>query len=638
VLPSHANAQDADRTHVAIAALLVGLAAFLLYGATLLPGVDFGDTGSLKTTAGSRAITPREGYPLYFAIGGAFDAAARATGSDPAHALNLASAAEAAGALALFVMVGVELTGSILAATAAAMLFAVSYTFWSQAIIAEVYALHALLLLLSLWLLLRWSRGPTIGRLAAFFAAFAIGFGNHLSMILLAPGYALFLLLSAPHGWRSMLRPRILGLALSIAALGAAQYLWNLHTLWTLPQPPASLVEALRTFWFDVTKSDWRDTMVLTVPDSMVSDHRAMYWFDLRQQFGAIVPLLAVAGVAALSLENWKRALMLVLLYGVNVAFAFNYNVGDAHVFYLPSHLFVALSAAPAIAAARRIGRLGGPAFALMLALYAGSRAVHDFPALDRSGDHRPLDALRAITAGLDDRTGIFLVDMNWQNANGLSYYTRAIRPEIAVARLRDVLLYAPALIADNLAIGRRVVLTERARQDLVDSYGPLIDVRPDGNPPPTLTAVVDALPRRARYALCLLKPSRDFAADPDDLTRAIERLSGGRRSSLPAGDYVALAGLAGEPPIAVAASNRPFATQVQLDGIPIEIRMESWLAADTIRRMGFGHVIVNRRHTLIVERGVSFVAFDRDGTPFQTGYWANLFEREQRYVVAPQP
>ena len=35
---------------------------------------------------------------------------------------------------------------------------------------------------------------------------------------------------------------------------------------------------------------------------------------------------------------------------------------------------------------------------------------------------------------------------------------------------------------------------------------------------------------------------------------------------------------------------------------------MESWLAADTIRRMGFGQVIAARHHTLIIERGVSLV------------------------------
>ena len=52
-----------------IAALVVALTAFALYRATLLPGVDFGDTGSFQTMVGSPLITPRDGYPLYFGLG-----------------------------------------------------------------------------------------------------------------------------------------------------------------------------------------------------------------------------------------------------------------------------------------------------------------------------------------------------------------------------------------------------------------------------------------------------------------------------------------------------------------------------------------------------------------------------------------
>src|SRR5712691_1178276 len=122
-----------------LAALAVALAAFTLYRATLLPGVDFGDTGSFQTMVGSPLITPRDGYPLYFAIG---SLSLWLTGAEPAHALNLASAIEAAVACGLIVLVGAELSGSVAAAIAAALLFAVSYTFWSQAVIAEVYALH----------------------------------------------------------------------------------------------------------------------------------------------------------------------------------------------------------------------------------------------------------------------------------------------------------------------------------------------------------------------------------------------------------------------------------------------------------------------------------------------------------------
>ncbi len=52
-----------------VAAAIVAAAAFALYHATLLPGFDFGDTGSFQTIVGSPTITPRDGYPLYFAIG-----------------------------------------------------------------------------------------------------------------------------------------------------------------------------------------------------------------------------------------------------------------------------------------------------------------------------------------------------------------------------------------------------------------------------------------------------------------------------------------------------------------------------------------------------------------------------------------
>ncbi len=52
-----------------LAAFAAAALSFALYRATLLPGVDFGDTGSFQTMVGSPLITPRDGYPLYFAIG-----------------------------------------------------------------------------------------------------------------------------------------------------------------------------------------------------------------------------------------------------------------------------------------------------------------------------------------------------------------------------------------------------------------------------------------------------------------------------------------------------------------------------------------------------------------------------------------
>src|ERR1700722_9129393 len=110
-----------DRRRLVACAALVGIAAFLLYHATLLPSFDFGDTGSFQTTVGSRFISPRDGYPTYFAIGDALLAVARTA---PAHALNLASAIEGGIACGLIVLVAAELGGSIVAAVGVALLLA----------------------------------------------------------------------------------------------------------------------------------------------------------------------------------------------------------------------------------------------------------------------------------------------------------------------------------------------------------------------------------------------------------------------------------------------------------------------------------------------------------------------------------
>lgn len=628
-----------------VAAVLVALGAFLLYHATLLPGADFGDTGSFQATVGSPIITPRDGYPLYFALG---DTLLGLTHAEPAHALNLASAVEGAIACGLIVLVAAELSGSLLAAIAASLFFGGSYTFWSQAIIAEVYALHALLVSLALWLLLRWEQRPTLMRLSLFFAIYALGFGNHLSMVLLLPGFTLFLFLAAPRGWRSLLTSRVVAIATAFAVAGSLQYLWNLSALWVSTQPPRGIADALQIFWFDVTKSDWRETMVLKVPASMLLDHLSMYWFDLHQQFGWPGIVLAAAGLGGLMQRAWRRGVLLASLYAVNVVFAYSYDVGDTHVFYLPSHLILALAMAPGLVAIADVVALlwAGRARARTVALtaaaslaiaYAGVRVYADYPALDRSDDRRPAQVLRALTAGLDDRHAILLTDLNWQVQNGLSYFTRAIRPEVAVARMPDVLLYAPALIRDNMAAGRAVVLSERARAEVTAAYGPLFRIIADPRVPiDSISAIAGRVSAGTRYVLCVLRPTRDVTLDPKELDATARALVADGSFAWPQGEYTVVAGIAGRPPVLVEGAATPFRRRVVIDGVAVDIRMESWLSADTIRRMGFGQVIAARQHTLIVERGLSFATFDDRGRPTRTAYAANLFAPQARYLIAP--
>jgi hypothetical protein len=140
----------------------------------------------------------------------------------------------------------------------------------------------------------------------------------------------------------------------------------------------------------------------------------------------------------------------------------------------------------------------------------------------------------------------------------------------------------------------------------------------------------------RTPYVLSLLKPTSEYPLDSAEMEAALRHVTGGRLGRFPAGDYAVVAGLTEEAPALARGSDRPFRTRLRLDGVPIDIRMDSWLAFDTFRRMGFGHVVAGRHHALIIERGLNFVALDATGAPVTSGYLAGIYEPEARYLVRP--
>jgi len=626
------------------ACALAAVLAFVLYDGTLLPGQDLGDTASFQATAGTRVLTPRQAYPLYYATGNPFVWWLR---TEPARALNLASAAFGALAVGLLTCVAADLGASLLAGLFAALLFAGSYTFWTQAIIAEVYALHAFMMGACLVSILAWARRPTLARLAVFFLLYAVSFGNHLSMILLAPGFMLFLLLMAPGGALAMLRPRVILLALLMAIAGALPYLWNLASLWVIPYRTGGLPALITAFWFDVTKSDWRAAMVMGVPEGAFTDRTAMYWFDLRQQFGLAGALLAAAGAVVLLWKRPRAGLAALLLYAINVVFAFTYNVGDTHVFYLPSHYFVALMAGCAIGALWRniepiaVRAPNGVrpvllgAIAAAILAYPLYRIADTWPAVDRGDDAQPTDFFNRLTAGLTGDREILASDLNWQLHNGLDYYTKYTKPALAAFDTSESLLTFPFLVASNREIGRDIVLTAGSASLVASAYGPLFDLVPDTR------VKVEPLARRVAdvaagtpYVLAWIEAYPDIPVDEADISRTASTLSAGT-SELPIQPcFAVMAGEVGARPVTVKSSHRPFRLDTRIGGLRIDVRMESWMPADTIRRMGFGHVIVDGRHALTLDRGVSFVSLDRAGHVRRVEYLGGLFAPQPRYVI----
>ncbi len=97
---------------------------------------------------------------------------------------------------------------------------------------------------------------------------------------------------------------------------------------------------------------------------------------------------------------------------------------------------------------------------------------------------------------------------------------------------------------------------------------------------------------------------------------------------------YVVVAGYVGRPPLLVRTSDEPYRVHQALAPFDLDIRMESWLPTDTIRRSGFGHVIADRQHVLTLERGLSFVALGGGG---YTAYAGGLFAPIPRSIIGIQ-
>jgi len=468
-------------------------------------------------------------------------------------------------------------------------------------------------------------------------------------MILWLPAFTAFLLLYRKRGEADPLRPRMMALAVVIAAAGALQYAWNFHGMWVEIEPPESATQALGKLWFDVTKSDWRETLVMSLSEYGFASRPAMYWFDLRQQFGLAGVVLASLGAAYILLRWPKRWLVLAIAYGANMAFAWTYNVGDVYIFFLPSHYVVALCAGAGVAAIAwmlaRVSREDVATVAGVLCLaYPLWRGYDVFPAVDRSSDTRALALLDRFTTPPGPvhqnwrrlfQNAIFGVNANWQVQNGWEYFMRERKPEVPWFITEDVeWLEKPdvneqfhAFVKANHEMAREVIVSPAALRTL-QSRG--VDEEATFVRSATFMNRILSVPQGSPYALGVLLPDPEYPLDRDALAATWIRLTGAKQPSF-LGMYTIVLGRTGEPPALIRSEDRPFRVSTNIGALRIDVRMESWLPTDTIRRAGFGHVIVNRRHVLTLERGVSFTEIERHIDP---AYSSGLFEDIPRLVL----
>ncbi len=214
--------------------LLIWLAFFILYAATTARDVLPADSGEFQLTAARWGIAHPPGYPLYTIASALWMRLFRFGG--PFFAVNLFSAALAATTLVLIAQAvrvwagawGYPTRAAMVGGLAATLLFGGASTFWAQATMANIRMPTMLFEAWGFLALARYRAAQTrrqrskIPPLLELALALGLGVGHHPSLIFVAAGWALYLVLMDP---RLVIQPRRWWKAVVVAALA-----------WLIPQ------------------------------------------------------------------------------------------------------------------------------------------------------------------------------------------------------------------------------------------------------------------------------------------------------------------------------------------------------------------------------------------------------------------
>lgn len=303
-----------------------------VYLLTMPPSITWAhwgaDGGDLATAVTRGRLPHPPGFPTYLLLGAA---SMWLPWGDSAWRLNLLSALSAAGAAVLTATAVRWLSLSTIASVIAGLCLGLAPLFWSQALIAEVYAPAALLSAAVLFLASRpapdWLRGLLWG----------LGTGVHPTLLFLAP------LVVGNHGLKDVstftrvhLRPVLFALLTAGVLYGPVLLAWGMA-----PSPWADF--STPAGWWAYVSGRLYHGYLFGLPLAFWP-RRLLAWVGLlARQFTPIGALLALWGWMRLWRDNRRLALATALSFGLFTFYAIGYNTTDSLVYLTPALPLMAL-------------------------------------------------------------------------------------------------------------------------------------------------------------------------------------------------------------------------------------------------------------------------------------------------------
>jgi hypothetical protein len=343
--PSSVAGGLASAAAVSLAGLGVFLLVFALYLRTLSPTVLYLqdpkllDAVMVQMQVAVLGITHPTGYPTYLMLTHLFTYLPI---GDVAYRVNLGSAFYAALAVVAVYLTGLLLSKRIVAAAAGALAFGLGAALWSQAVIAEVYTLNALLVAATTGVLLLWRerRRDRYLLLSAFLMGLCLT--NHLTSGLLLPAGVLLVALVD----RSKLKD--VGLLLKGAGLfllGLTPYLYLPIRAAMDPPMDANNPTTFERFWYVVTGGNLRGSFFSFGPAELPG-RMLFYGEHLLQNVPFLVVMVALTGAVVVLLRDRAAGIFLGFLFFGWLFYSVENDIPDVELYFIPTYLVLSLWAA----------------------------------------------------------------------------------------------------------------------------------------------------------------------------------------------------------------------------------------------------------------------------------------------------
>ena len=460
----------------ALTGLLLSLAVFCVYVATLAPTLNTTDGGELAAVVSTLGIAHPSGYPLFTLLG--WVAAHLPSGRSAIWNLNLFVAALCSVAvfffhrLFLFLLANRELvradsftgpgvkrqkkdaparsTPSIehrLSAAIGTLVLAFSATLWSQAVSFEVYALHLVFLSLLIFLFLRSIQeggqkpGPRENRFwYGFSFALGLSFTNHMMTVLLAPAFLYLYFSTHGFGRNSWIK---IGRAVFPFLIGLTPYL---YLPWRASQKPLmnwGNPAAFESFWWHVSARQYRYQMFSSIDVAMKQLH--VFLASLPSEFGYVPLLFAIPGLWGLFRHAKKMLVFSVLLFAGCLFYSVNYDIPEIPPYFLLAYVAIAIWILYGVYACMEYakGRAWQWIVWMLCVAVAFAPLYLNYRTVDQSGDYSVEDYARNVLNSLEPGAVVYTdADEYFTSAAYYMQLVEGVRPDVAV--IDGNLLFSP--------------------------------------------------------------------------------------------------------------------------------------------------------------------------------------------------